>query len=108
MEGMPIAFRLAKYDRNRASEFVERPVGLATSSHGGKYVDRRKGPPDEIPHVRLIRCVVIVRTEDAGRVVVLLEQMGAEVHQRKVEVARKDREALHRETTKQSQPLPPG
>lgn len=76
MEGSLIAFRLATYDRNEASEFVTRRVGQRTSSHDGTCVIRRKGLLDEIPYVRRIRGVVIVRTEDAGRVVRLLERMG--------------------------------
>ncbi len=68
MEGSLIAFRLATYDKNRASELVKRLYGQRTSSHGGKYVYRRKGLLDEIPHVRLIRGVIIVRREDTGKV----------------------------------------
>jgi len=94
MEGTPIALRLASYDRKQASELVKRRDGQATSSHGGTYVVRRKGLLDEIPHVRLIRGVVIVRTEDAGRVVTLLEEMGAEVHARRVELTKEDRRTL--------------
>src|SRR3990172_3061559 len=72
MDGALLAFRLVPYDWDRASELVKRLVGTRTSSHGGKCVVRRKGPLDEIPHRRLNRGVVIVRTEDAGRVVRLL------------------------------------
>ena len=49
VEGTLIAFRLATYDRDKASELVKRLVGQATSSHGGRYVYRRKGLMDEIP-----------------------------------------------------------
>ncbi len=94
MDGVLIAFRLARYDKDRASELVKRLYGQATSSHGGKYTYRRKGLLDDIPHRRLIRGVLIVRTEDAGRVVELLEEMGAEVHARRVELTREDCEAL--------------
>lgn len=38
--------------------------------------------------------MVIVRTEDAGRVVELLRELGAEVHARTVTLTRKDRESL--------------
>ncbi len=65
MESTLIAFRVARYDRDRASELARRLYGQWTSSHGGRYVYRRKGLLDEIPHLRLIRGVSIVRTEDA-------------------------------------------
>lgn len=57
-------------------------------------MNRRKGLLDEIPLMRLIRGVVIVRTEDAGRVTALLKEMRAEVHARRIEFSREDREAL--------------
>ena len=73
---------------------MKRLYGQVTSSYGGKYAYRRKELLDEIPHRRLIWGVVIVRTEDAGRVVTLLEEMGAEVHARDVALTRGDRAAL--------------
>ena len=94
MDGVLIAFRLARYDKDRASELVKRLYGQETSSHGGRYRYRRRGLLDDIPHRRLIRGVLIVRTEDAGRVVELLRELGAEVHERRVELTREDRVAL--------------
>ncbi len=94
MEGTLIAFRLARYDKDKASELVKRLYGQQTSSHGGKYVYRRKGLLDEIPHVRLIRGVIIVRTEDAERVLDLLQNLGADPFERKVTLKREDQAAL--------------
>ncbi len=95
-EGILLAFRLATYDRDGASELVKKLYGQRTSSHGGKYVYRRKGLLDEIPHVRLIRGVLLVRTEDANRVIELLKEFRAEVHVRSVELTREDRGSLDR------------
>ncbi len=94
LEGVSIAFRLARYGRDRASEFVKRRVGQRTSSHGGTYVYRRKGLLDGIPHVRLIRGVILVRTEDAAKLCEFLERMAAEVHARRVILTGEDRAAL--------------
>ena len=94
MDGVLLAFRLARYDRDRASALVKRLYGQATSSHGGRYTYRRKGLLDEVPAVRLIRGVVIVRSGDAPRVVALLEELGAEVHERAVRLTEEDRTAL--------------
>ncbi len=93
-KGTLLAFRLASYDKATASDLVKKLYGQRTSSHGGKYVYRRKGLLDEIPYVRLIRGVVIVRTEDAGRVLDLLGKFGTEVHARTVELTREDRGIL--------------
>ncbi len=93
---MFLAFRLARYDRDSASELVKKLYGQRTSSHGGKYVYRRKGLLDEIPHVRLIRGVIIVRTEDRHKVTAFPESLGAEVHTRSVKLTRGDLQALER------------
>ncbi len=94
VEGTLIAFRLATYDRDKASELVKRLYGQRTSSHGGKYVYRRRGLLDEVPHVRLIRGVILVRTEDAKRVIGFLEGHGAEVHPRAVKLTKADSAGL--------------
>lgn len=78
---------MAPYDRDKASGLATRPVGLRTSSRGGTYVYRRKGLLDEIPHVRRIRGVIIVRTVDAKPALDSL---------RTGEVARYDRKNLGR------------
>jgi len=92
--GVLIAFRLAKYDKNRASELVKRLYGQRTSSHGGQYVYRRMGLVDEIPHRRLIRGVLILRRGDEERVLELLRELGAEVHVRQVKLTEEDSRAL--------------
>ena len=81
-----------KYNTDEASELVCRLYGPRTSSHGGTYLVWTEGLLHEIPHVRLVRGVVIGRTEDAERVVDFLEACGAEVHLRRVELTREDRE----------------
>ena len=73
---------------------MNRLVGQATRSHGGRYAYRWKGLLDEISHRRLIRGVLIVRTEDAGMVVELLRELGAEVQVRRVELTEEDRDQL--------------
>ncbi len=55
---------------------------------------RRKGLLDEFPYVRRIRGMILVRTEVAGRVRQLLEDLGAEVRARTVVLSKEDREAL--------------
>jgi len=83
-----------QYDEGWARKLVKGFQMWETSPHGWRYRCRRRGLLDEIPHRRLIRRVLVVRTEDAGRVVELLEEMGAEVHARRVELTREDREAM--------------
>ncbi len=55
---------------------------------------RRKGLLDDIPQVRLIRGVVIVRTEDAGHVCRFLRTLGAKVIPRRVRLTVDDARSL--------------
>lgn len=73
---------------------MTRLYGGRTSSHVGKYVSRRKGLLDAIPHGRLIRGVIVVRTEDAQRVMEFLGSMGVEIHARTVTLTTEDRKRL--------------
>ncbi len=57
---------------------------------------RRKGLLDDVPYVRLIRGVVIVRAEDKSRVRALLEGFGAEVQVRTVALTKEDAALLRR------------
>ncbi len=78
----------------RASDLVKRLYGQRTSSHGGMYVVRRKGLLDEIPHLRLIRGVILVRTEDADGVANFLHKMAVETHMRRVMLTNANRKEL--------------
>ncbi len=55
---------------------------------------RRKARLDEIPHARLIRGVILVRTADAEREAKFLQHRGARSTARTVALAEEDRERL--------------
>jgi len=95
MKGALIAFTVPTgKDRTRASAFAKAFYGQETSSHHGKYRYRRRGLMDEIPYNKLIRGVIIVRTDDVGRVTEFLEQHSAEYHVRVVELTEVDHEVM--------------
>ena len=95
MKGALIAFTVPTgKDRTRASAFAKAFYGQETSSHHGKYRYRRRGLMDEISYNKLIRGVIIIRTDDVGRVTEFLEQHSAEYHVRVVELTERDREVM--------------
>ncbi len=95
MKGALIAFTVPTgKDRTRASAFAKAFYGQETSSHHGKYRYRRRGLMDEISYNKLIRGVIIIRTDDVGRVTEFLEQHSAEYHVRVVELTEIDREVM--------------
>lgn len=81
-------------DRTRSSAFAKTFYGQETSTQGGRYRYRRRGLLDDIPHNKLIRGVIIVRTEDVERVTSFLDQHAAIYHVRTVELTDEDLVAM--------------
>lgn len=97
VEGKIIVFRLLKrVGHVKVNQFCRRFYGYTDRSNRGRYSYKRSGFIDEIPHVRIIRGVVIVRAEDAGKVVSFLNEFGAEVHTWTVVLRHEDEKALAR------------
>ena len=95
MKGSLIAFTVPTgKDRARASRFAKMFYGQATSSHEGRYRYWRRGLLDDIPYNKLIRGVVIVREEDAERIIGFLREHSASFHVRVVELKNVDCKAL--------------
>ena len=95
MKGKLIAFRVFRNtDVATTNRFCQKFYGQDTSSHGGKYRHHKKGLLEDIPHVKLIRSVIIVSTRDVDKVIRLLREFNAEVHVREVTLTPEDRGAL--------------
>lgn len=71
-------------ERKNIDKFCKKFYGQETSSHGGKYHYRRRGLLDEIPHIKLIRGVIIVSNDNAVRVIQFLNEFNAEYYMRDV------------------------
>jgi len=71
-------------ERKNIDKFCKKFYGQDTSSHGGKYHYRRQGLLDDIPHIKLIRGVVIVSNENAEKVVSFLKEFNADFFVRDV------------------------
>lgn len=105
MRGKIIVFRLLKrVGHVKVNQFCRRFYGYLDRSNRGKYSYRRLGFIDDIPHLKVIRGVVIVRTEDAGKVVNFLKGFGAEVYAWTVVLKREDEKALTKFRPKSARP----
>jgi len=105
VKGKIIVFRLLKrVGHVKTNQFCRRFYGYLDRSNLGKYTYRRPGFLDEIPHVKVIRGVVIVRTEDVGKVTNFLNEFGAEVHTWTVELRREDERVLLKFKPKSARP----
>jgi len=95
MRGTLIAFTVPTgSDRTRSSAFAKRFYGQETSAQHGRYRYRRHGLLDDIPHNKLIRGVIIIRTDDVEQVTGFLEQQSAIHHARVIELTDEDCMAL--------------
>lgn len=95
MKGKVIVFRLFKrVGHVKVNQFCRMFYGYLDRSNRGRYTYRRPGFLDEIPHVRVIRGVVIVRVEDAEKVLDFLKRFGAEVNEWTVMLRREDEKVL--------------
>jgi hypothetical protein len=95
MQGVIIAYRLFKNNSQKElNQFCKKFYGQETSSHKGKYRYRRRGLLDDIPHIILIRGVIIVSKGDAKKVVDFLKEYNAEVYVRDVTLLPEDEAAL--------------
>lgn len=91
MQGVIIAFRVFKNNSQKElNQFCKKFYGQETSSHKGKYRYRRCGVLDDIPHIKLIRGVIIVSKGDAKKVVDFLKEYNAEVYVREVALLHED------------------
>lgn len=91
MNGYIVVYRLPKGIPNRVyTMFQKKFFGQDTSSHKGQYRYRRSGLLDEIPHVKLIRGVLIIDKNDLKQIIDFLEEYNAEIYTRKIELSKED------------------
>jgi hypothetical protein len=92
VQGILIAYQTTGASKTATSRVAQRLYGQDTASRG--YKIRRKGLLDGVPHVRLIRGVVLLREQDAEAVRHLLIELGCAVHERRVLLTPEDAHQL--------------
>lgn len=91
MQGIIVMFRMPpKIPNSVINKFCKKFYGQDTTSHSGRYRYHRHGLLDDIPHRRIIRQVVIIRIEDAKKIVDFLKKYNAEIHTRIVNLTQDD------------------
>jgi len=91
MDGKLIAFIVhTNGNRTKSSMFAKKFYGQETSSNNGRYKYRRKGFLDNIPHIKLIRGVIIVSKKDANKVINFLKGYDTDIYIRNVELTSED------------------
>lgn len=99
MKGNIIVFRFKeKTDQKSINLFCKKFYGQNTSSHGGKYHYRRHGLLDNIPHIKLIGGVILVKKDSADIVIDFLKEYNAEFYIREVILLYEDEVVLDKFT----------
>jgi len=99
MDGTLVVFHLPPGSPPSAHKAFRRAVyGEDTTSWGGRYRYRRRGLLDGIPHVRLYWGVVIVREEDANRLVAAMRRHGGVAQRRTIKLSVGDQRTLRGST----------
>ena len=95
MKGTIIAFRVYKHnDHNNTNRFGQNLWGQDTSSHKGKYHHHKHGLMEDIPHIKLIRGVIIVTKKDTQTIINFLKKYNAEIHAREITLTPTDKKTL--------------
>jgi hypothetical protein len=95
MRGKIVAFRVYKNtDAATTNRFCQKFYGQDTTSHGGKYRSHKHGLLEDIPHVKLIRGVIILPEKDLETVLKFLNEFNAEVYVREVVLTPDDERIL--------------
>jgi hypothetical protein len=92
-KGIIIAFRnKPKTPAKVIKRFCNRLYGYKDHSQKGKYLYERKGLLGEIPHILInpIRSVIIVKKENAEKILDFLKEFGAEVYTKEIKLEKED------------------
>lgn len=92
MQGRLIAYRSTGANSTATSRIAQKLYGQDTTSRG--YKVRRRGLLDDVPHVRLIRGVIVIQPSHEAAVKKLLTSLGCEIHVRSVELTSADLKTL--------------
>jgi len=95
MQGVLIAFKV--FDRlssKKAVKFFRELYGYRDRSNNGKYTYHRKGLLDYIPHVKLVRGVIITTHDNFSKITELMEKFKVEYYVRTVILTEEDRKIL--------------
>jgi hypothetical protein len=96
IKGVIIVFRNPKAKQSELMRFCRGLFGYKDYSNKGGYAYDRKGLLDEIRHIHInpIRSAIIVKQNDAPRILEYLRSFGTEVYSRKIDLEKEDIEKL--------------
>ncbi len=93
--GKIIVFKvLTKTNKLVMNKFCRQFYGYLDRSHNYRYQYKRKGFIENIPHIKLLRGVIIVKKEDANEIILFLKSYNAEIFEREIILLSEDLDKL--------------
>ncbi len=102
VEGEIIVFRTNKISKTDQVKLSRSLYGYVEKSFHSKYSYTRQGVLQDIPHIRPLdwRAVLVTKTDDAPKVIQLLEEHGAQIYARRIRLEEEDIDQLSGDTDK--------
>jgi hypothetical protein len=100
VQGEIIIFRTNKISKADQVKLSRSLYGYVEKSFHNKYAYPRPGALQDIPYIRPLdwRAVLVTRTDDAPKVLQLLEEYGAQIYTRRIQLEEEDIHKLTRDT----------
>jgi hypothetical protein len=93
--GKIIVFRvLAKTNKSIMNKFCRQFYGYLDRSHNSQYTYKRKGFIERFPYIKPLRGVIIVKKEDAKKIISFLNSYNAEIYARDIILVKEDKDKL--------------
>ena len=92
--GTLISYKLNKLPSQERCKIYRKLNGWKDKSQHSKYTYDRKGILSSIPHIPVNRCVLIVRNENASKIISFLNENNAGVFAREIILDKSDMENL--------------
>lgn len=94
MDGSIIIYDTSDLTRAKKTSFGRKLYGYTDKSNNGQYEYYRPGLLDKIPSRKLVRGVVIVRRQNANKVIDLMNDYNVKAYRRKIDLMPDDLEIL--------------
>lgn len=98
MEGKIICYNLktSGLSRSDLDRFLRELAGHNDKSNYGRYNYRKRGILDDIPHIKPVRCVIVVSSKESTPIIFLLKKYTIDAYIRDITLTKSDLKILRK------------
>ena len=99
MKGKIICYDLksSNLSRRDIDRFLREFAGHNDKSHHGRYTYRKRGILDDVPHIKPVRCVIVVSNEESPQIISVLKKHKINTYIRDVALTGSDLKILKKD-----------